>query len=315
MIPFRFACPKCRTPLAKSHEGDKMQCPVDGSIYRCENGIWRFLTPERELYYQKFIEEYETIRKKEGRGQPDPSYYRSLPWRDLSGTFKNDWRIRAHSFDTFIKEFFIPQETNSKLPLKILDIGAGNCWLSNRLSERGHALASIDLMDNNFDGLGAHIYYDTALLPIQAEFDHLPFEAQQADLAIFNASFHYSAHFEDTLKEIMRVLTKEGQIVILDSPFYYNPASGEKMVREREERFTHLYGFPSNSIASENFLTFQRLTKLAAALRLRWKIIRPNYGLRWNLRFLKARLLGKREPAQFLIAVGQREATYKMALW
>ena len=292
-----------------------MKCPVDGSIYGCENGIWRFLTPERELYFQKFSQEYELIRQREGRGQLDQAYYRSLPNQDISGTFKHDWQIRAHSFDAFIKDVCIPLENHHQRPLQILDIGAGNCWLSNKLAERGHILAAIDLMINNFDGLGAYIYYDTAILPIQADFDYLPFEAQQADLAIFNASFHYSMQYESTLKEIMRVLNQNGQVIILDSPFYNNPASGLEMVREREEKFTHMYGFPSNAIPSENFLTFKRLESLASTLELHWKIIRPDYGLRWNIRFLKSRLLRKREPAKFLIAVGQREATYKMALW
>jgi hypothetical protein len=75
------------------------------------------------------------------------------------------------------------------------------------------------------------------------------------------------------------------------------------MVQERESQFVKQYGFPSNALPSENFLTYQRLADLAAGQQLRMQIITPNYGIAWLLRPLKARLFGQREPARFHLIV------------
>jgi len=300
-----FVCPACRAPL-EAPTPDQRRCPTDGSVYRRVDGIWHFLTPERETFFRQFMREYETVRRAEGRGSDDPAYYRALPFEDLTGRFCDQWRIRAGSFRALVDRILRPLEAAHVRPLKILDLGAGNGWLSHRLTGRGHQVAAVDLLTNAFDGLGAHVYYDCAFTPVQAEFDRLPFDRGQADLAVFNASFHYSTNYETTLRETLRVLRPDGRLVILDSPVYHDPASGRQMVREREAQFQEQYGFPSNAIPSENFLTFDRLAQLEATLGLRWEWVKPFYGWRWALRPWWARLRGRREPAQFLLIVGQQ---------
>jgi SAM-dependent methyltransferase len=216
-----------------------------------------------------------------------------------------DWRIRAIGFDTFVAQVLVPLE-QSKVPQRILDLGAGNSWLSNRLAQRGHAVWAVDLATNDFDGLGAYRKYDTVFTPVQAEFDRLPFPDAAVDLLIFNASLHYSVELRATLAEALRVLAPAGSLVILDSPVYQDAASGAQMVRERESQFQERFGFPSNALPSENYLTYGRLNELAAALHLRWQILTPFYDLRWTLKPLVARLLGRREPAKFHLIVGKR---------
>jgi hypothetical protein len=83
------------------------------------------------------------------------------------------------------------------------------------------------------------------------------------------------------------------------------------MVREREAAFQRAYGFPSNALASEGYLSEARLAALATALGLRWRRIAPFYGWRWALRPLLARLRGRREPARFLVLVGTRERYHR----
>lgn len=304
MTEFAFACPICGTPLDASAP-DEQRCPADRASYRRVAGIWRFLAPERAAFFQQFIHEYETVRQAEGRGSDDPAYYRALPFEDLTGRFSDDWRIRAKSFQTLLEQVVIPLEARRGRPLKVLDLGAGNGWLSYRLAGRGHQVAAIDLLTNTFDGLGAYIHYDVAFTPVQAEFDRLPFVGGQVDLAVFNGSLHYAMDYTTTLGEALRVLRPDGRLVIMDSPVYRDAASGEQMVREREAQFEQAYGFPSNAIPSENYLTYARLEELADTLGLNWQIITPFYGWRWVLRPWKARLLGHREPAKFLVIVGE----------
>ncbi len=300
---FEFACPRCHASLVETG-ADQLKCPADHLKFQQVGGIWRMLLPERQSAFEPFIQEYETVRRGEGRGSSSAAYYQALPYRDLSGRMAADWHIRSASFEAFRKRVLSPYEQlASGRPLRILDLGSGNGWLSNRLAARGHYVAAVDLSTNNFDGLGCWGYYETAFLPVQAEFDDLPFTNQSVDLVLFNASFHYSTCYERTLKESLRVLTPSGRVVLLDTPFYHNLISGEQMVLERQALFTRKFGFPSNALASENYLTYQRLAALAADLELSYQVLTPFYGIKWALRPWKARLLGRREPARFHLVV------------
>jgi SAM-dependent methyltransferase len=302
LSPASFACSRCGSALKRTSSGE-LFCPLDGLHFVRIDRVWRMLLPERQPVYSVFIQEYETVRRAEGRGSQQAEYYRTLPYRDLSGRRVSDWRIRAASFSTFLAHVVQPLETKSTRPLNVLDLGAGSGWLANRLAARGHCVAAVDLIVNDFDGLGCCRFYETAFTPLQAEFDHLPFTQKSFDLVIFNASLHYSTDYETTLRETLRVLDPAGKLVVLDSPFYRDASSGMQMVGERQSQYVQQYGFPSNALPSENYLTYQRLVDLSAALQLHSQILTPFYGLRWLLRPLKARLLGQREPAKFHVVV------------
>jgi SAM-dependent methyltransferase len=305
MSDLTLACPRCGTRLTEAGTC-RLRCPIDGLEYTCTKGIWRFLLPERELYFSQFVQDYETIRRAEGRGASDPAWYRALPFEDITSRYSADWRVRRHSYEVLLNRVIAPMERTRRRTLKVADLGAGNCWLSNQLSARGHDLAAIDLLTNDFDGLGAHIHYETEFTLIQAEFDRLPVESNRFDLVIFNGSFHYSIDYTNTLVEALRILRADGKLVLMDSPIYHNSASGRQMVRERAAQFERCHGFRSDALPSQNFLTYSRMETLASDLYLKWQIFRPFYGWRWALRPLRARLRGHREPAKFHVIAGER---------
>lgn len=296
-----FACPNCHTSLEQVSE-DEWSCPVEGLSFPRIDGVWRFMLPGRLAGYEQFVHEYETIRRAEGRGAPDPAYYRALPYQDLSGKMSSDWRIRAASFDTLVQKVIGPPGSC----LRVLDLGAGNGWLSNRLTGLGHQVLAVDLMTNDFDGLGCQRFYENSFTPIQAEFDRLPCADASADLVVFNASLHYSVSLRETLVEALRVLGQAGRLVLMDSPVYHDAESGKSMVREREAQFTQRYGFPSNTLKSENFLTHAGLENLGRELKIEWRYFTPFYGIGWTIKPLKAQLLGRREPARFHVISGRR---------
>ncbi len=311
MTALPLACPRCGSIL-KLAAPDELECCEEGCHKGCPKGlrfsrvagIWRMLLPEREALFNQFIHEYETIRLAEGRQSQDPAYYRSLPYRDLSGRMSADWRIRAASYTVLRQRIIAPLSKQMGKGLRVLDLGAGNAWLSNLLAHLGHWVTALDLITNDYDGLGCYRFYETLFTAVQAEFDHLPIPDRSADLVIFNASLHYSTNFLLTLKEARRVLAPAGRLVILDTPLYHNPDSGRQMVREREANFRKQYGFPSNALASESFLTYTRLEELGNALQMRWRLVTPFYGWKWAARPLLARLRGRREPARFHVIEG-----------
>jgi hypothetical protein len=77
------------------------------------------------------------------------------------------------------------------------------------------------------------------------------------------------------------------------------------MVQEREARFVRTYGFASNALPSEQFLTPQRLAELASDLGLEWQIVTPRLPWRDALSRRVNGLRARREPAQFPVLVAR----------
>ena len=254
---------------------------------------------------QQFLKDYAIIRHAEGRGMDDPAYYLALPYRDLSGKNQAQWAIRGRSYGYFEQKVLPAIEHAAKRPLDILDLGAGNGWMSYRLALRGHRPAALDIFSDSQDGLRAARHYPSAFPRIEAEFDVLPFAAASFDLAIYNSSFHYSVDYSRTLGEVRRCLRKSGCVVIMDSPVYRRREDGERMIEERHERFQRQYGFRSDAVPSREFLDEPLLEELSRQLQLEWRIWRPWYGWRWWLRPTLAKLAGRRPPSRFWILMGR----------
>jgi SAM-dependent methyltransferase len=280
-------------------------CSYCGFTFVREGRIWKALTPAREQRFQQFMIEYETVRLREGRGSAGAHFYLELPYKDVTGHNAWQWKIRSRSFGFFYQRILPWLEYRYKSGLDVLDIGAGNCWLSYRLALRGHRPTSVDLLTNTLDGLGAaHHYIDFLPRPFdlfQAEMDRLPFDCAQFDVAVFNASFHYSEAYVRTLQETLRCLRRPGHLLIIDSPYYRNDESGQQMLEDKHLIFQSEYGFPSDSIRSREYLTPDTLNELALEHGIEWKQFEPWYGVGWALRPLKARLLRRREPAKFYV--------------
>jgi SAM-dependent methyltransferase len=269
--------------------------------------------------YTSFLREYHTIRHDQGWGRPDAGYFLALPEVAANDPQWAIWRRRTESYHVLRLQVIAPLAERLGRPLRILDLGAGNCWLTYRLTELGHQVAAVDLSADATDGLGAHSWYAheletrgrSPMTPIQADFNHLPLPDYAVDLALFNASLHYSIASEETLREALRVLAPDGIVVILDSPVYHDALSGEQMVRERESAFERSYGFRSDSLPAEQFLTWHRLDDLACALDLHWRICAAvggrNFGsLSYRTRRLWRRVRGLRELAELPVIVGAR---------
>jgi len=254
---------------------------------------------------RQFLTDYGVIRRAEGRGSDDPSYFLALPFEDVTGRHSAQWEIRARSYRYFERSILPEFEQSAQRPLDILDLGAGNGWMSYRLALRGHRPVALDIFADSRDGLRAARHFPRAFPLCEAEFDQLPLVPDRFDLAIFNSSFHYSADYHRTLREVRRCLRTTGAVVIMDTPVYALRQDGERMVTERREQFQRQYGFPSDALDNLEFLDKPRLDDLARGLDLEWRILRPWYGWRWHLRPLWAWLSGRRPPSRFWILVGR----------
>ena len=298
----RMQCPRCKTDLIG------LSCMQCGLRMWTSNGIVHALPPERAAHFARFMQDYEHIRAVEGRGSESREFYLGLPYKDSSGRNSGQWHIRARSYDCLINHILKGPGRRRT----VLDIGAGNCWMSFRLAQLGYRPVAVDLLTNENDGLGAATHYqDTLAEPFprfQAEITRLPFQDEQFDVVIFNASFHYSEDCEASLHEAFRCLKRGGMVVISDTAWYSRLESGRKMVAERQATFLRKYGTASNSIRALEFLTDERLRGLEEQLSIHWTPFYPRYGLKWAMRPLVARLRGRREPSRFRIYTAKKNA-------
>lgn len=304
-MSFGFVCPLCRDPLQQT-AATTYVCPRDKQRYHSVDGIWRFLPPPLAARYEHFITSYETIRLAEGWGSATATDYRALPFTYGSGPYRDVWRIRVGSYQALVARIVTPLAHTRQKPLRVLDLGAGTGWLSYRLAGMGHRSAAVDLIVNDWDGLGAWKYYAPSppFLPVQAAFEHLPFTEASSDLVIFNGAIHYARDYTATLQEVCRLLRPGGQIVIMDSPFYRQDRSGMQMVQEKAAVFQETHGIDLDTLPAENYLTPRHLDRLSRELGIKWHLIRPFRGIRWTIRGWRHRLRRRRAPATFPLIVG-----------
>lgn len=310
-------CPMCTSALgmlAIDHAPDALSYDCSRCSYSVtsQNGIWQAVSPERLAHFSRFIEDYQRIRKAEGRGSARPEFYLNLPYQDVTANNSWQWKIRARSFDCITRKILPSLRRSAEQKPKVLDLGAGNGWMSYRLALMGYDSVAVDVMTNEHDGLGAAVHFGRrlrSLFPrIRAEMSTLPFADGQFDAVVFNASFHYAEDYHAVLSEALRCSKADGVVVIADTPWYSSDESGQTMIAERRAVFARRYGTASDSIRSLEYLTDQRLRDLERALNIGWEVITPSYGLQWTMRPLVAKLRGKREPSHFRIYAARRTA-------
>ena len=315
-VELGLQCPQCGTFLGRWRQDEwppefLFSCATCHFQLYQEDGIWRGLPPGRAAHFERFLREYETVREAEGRGSDQPEYYLALPYEDRSGHNSQQWEIRARTYQFLEHRILSGLESGSRSALRVLDLGAGNGWMSYRLALRRHQPVAVDVLVWKRDGLGAAVHYRQRvpnLFPrFQAELDCLPFTDNQFDVAIFNASFHYSEDYVETLGEAIRCLRPGGTVIIADTAWYRRDESGLRMIAERREAFLQRYGFASDAIPSLEYLTDRRLKQLEEQFGLRWQTYSPFYGVRWALRPVVAKLKRRREPSRFRIYVAEVE--------
>jgi SAM-dependent methyltransferase len=247
---------------------------------------------------------YGAHRASEGRDL-DPVSMRQLPYL-AAGPLARQWAVRARTFDAFVERILRPMARRSPRPLRVLDLGAGNGWLSWRAALDGHEAVALDVRDDHVDGLGAaEAYLESAsgrFHRVVASFESLPIAAGGFDLVVFNASLHYALDLAATLGEARRVTQPGGRIVVLDSAFYAREADGERMLMEKRLDAPARFGERADVLMSLPFieyLTPARLEAASARLGLTWTRHRVRYPLWYEFRPLAARLRGRRAPSRF----------------
>ena len=267
---------------------------------------------------------YAAHRASEGRAY-DRDALLALPYlADGSSALARQWAVRARTYEAVMGGVLLPllagtrdSRLGTRVPdesrvsgpesrLRLLDLGAGNGWLSWRAAMVGCECVALDLRDDAVDGLGAAAPYlerpEGGFARVAGSFDALPVAAGTFDVVVFNASVHYATDLAAVLREARRVVRAGGRVVVLDSPFYRRDADGSAMVAEKRGHAAERFGDRAAALMALpaiEYLTAERLAHASAALGLTWRRRRVRYPLWYELRPYVARLRGRRAPSRF----------------
>jgi SAM-dependent methyltransferase len=243
-----------------------------------------------------FATAYAEHRESEGRRLARADLL-ALPWL-REGPHASQWAVRSRTFEAFLDRVLEPAAKSSARPLTVLDLGAGNGWLSHRVAALGHSAFALDIRGDDVDGLGAGDW-PAHFERILASFDSIPLADASSDITVFNASLHYAVDLPAVLAEAKRVTRRGGTIAILDSPFYRRERHGEAMVAEKRCSATVQFGDRAEALTSLDCVEFLTRARLTAASGIEWRRHRVLYPLAYELRPLVAALSGRRPPSRF----------------
>lgn len=290
----RLACPECGGDVWETGI-ERVACVVCQCAFERRASIWRFLTAPRREELEPFIQQYRIIRQHDGRRISTPNYYRRLPFVRDEDPHAGEWRIRRETYQNLLAHVF----RGDRPWLRVLDIGAGNGWLSHRLTALGHGVVAVDAIDDDTDGLGAARHYATRFVVVQADFDALPFASRQFDVAVFNGSLHYARDPAATIERVHHLLVPGGTVVVMDSPMFRREKDGSAMVEDNVRRFMDACGLARVVQPGPGFLTYDRLAGIAERLDLRLRFIPSRGSIKLRVQRMVSRVRLGRAPAAF----------------
>lgn len=163
----------------------------------------------------KFEDNYIELRKKEN-WIADNETLRSLPDVSKKNANYKLWMMRKDTAQRFSKYL-----TEKRTVNKILDLGCGNGWFSNMLAQHTHTeiVCGVDI---NFTELrqAVTVFRSKKLYWLYADIFQEELPKNFFDVITLNASFQYFSNAEITIQSLLALLKPDGEIHILDSPFY-----------------------------------------------------------------------------------------------
>jgi len=158
---------------------------------------------------------YVDLRRAESRIYSDEEVI-CLPDVVEDHLYRKEWEIRKDSCQRLV-DFL----KSKRRPLKILEIGCGNGWLSHRLSQI--ASSYVIGLDVNLLELqqAERIFKASANLAfVYGDIDSVSLEKQRFDVIVFAAAIQYFKVLPDILRKTLERLNENGEIHVIDSQFY-----------------------------------------------------------------------------------------------
>lgn len=248
--------------------------------------------PAREA----FLNQYRYVRERDGYRDGSPEYYRALPWTAGSDPQHRVWSVRQRSFEKFRQMVLARFHRRAAV---ILDLGAGNGWLSHRMTLDGCTAVAVDIDRDDRDGLGAGRHFAVRFGRVQADFDALPFARRSFDVVVFNGSLHYAPNVRATLARAAALVAPGGVLAVIDSPMFQCPHAAQSMRERVIQRFQREYGVQDPVMPGDGYLLFSALGETAHRLGFDPYFFESQGDAKWRVGRWAARIWHGRQSASF----------------
>ncbi|MBV9962243.1 MAG: methyltransferase [Parafilimonas sp.] len=200
--------------------------------YLLDNGVY---VNQNAAIDRGFEEKYIELRKKENRIYTNDQVKR-LPLIENTHPHYKEWILRKQSANRLLK--YLRQKGK---PLKILEVGCGNGWLSKLLAAAGTYVVGLDV---NFIELkqAASIFKKENLYFVYNLLSEKLLSEFKFDIVVFAASAQYFPSIKNTVHMILPSLNTDGEVHILDTNFY--ALNEVEAAQKRTKDYYSELGFP-----------------------------------------------------------------------
>ncbi|MCX6319073.1 MAG: methyltransferase domain-containing protein [Bacteroidetes bacterium] len=184
-----------------------------------------------------FEEQYLALRAKENWLSTDDEV-KALPVVSANHPHYKEWKIRARSANRLMQ--YLRQK---KRPLRILETGCGNGWLSNQLALiPENTVTGADINTTELQQ-AKRVFGDRHnLVFTEGDIRQGLFKKSRYDIVVFAASIQYFSWFGEIIHAALELTVDRGEVHIMDSPFY--AASERKRAAQRSASYFTKQGFP-----------------------------------------------------------------------
>lgn len=221
-----LGCPICLGTLVPHGEAG-LECITCATQYPVAGGIPSLVRPGDRARLAAWSHGYQLARKADGWCPLSREAALGLPFVSPPGYPALYWQVRRQSFRALLR--LLAQEGPRPEAGPVADLGAGNGWLSYRLTRRGYRVVAVDVnADAPFGLAGASPYVEAGypFLRVQGDLEHLPLRPGRLSLIVLNASLHYCEKLGATLQRAADAVQAGGALIVLDTPTSRRPAAG-----------------------------------------------------------------------------------------
>jgi 2-polyprenyl-6-hydroxyphenyl methylase/3-demethylubiquinone-9 3-methyltransferase len=222
-------CPDCRRQIDLA--GLRCACGL-GFEYR--DGVLRLLGRAFGRELRAFTAIFSAIRQAQGKRLLAPTAYPLLPGGPAVRG-QHEWRLRR--YDLALARRLL----RGRGVQRILDVGAWNGWLSNRLARDGHDVTAVDYFDDPLDGLGARQFYGSDWRAIQLDITDLGVLNERYDLAIVNRCLQFAGDPAGFVAHVAERVAPGGTLLLTGLHIFRDArrkaAEVARMQQQHRERF------------------------------------------------------------------------------
>jgi ubiquinone/menaquinone biosynthesis C-methylase UbiE len=182
--------------------------------------------PSAEEGFAKF---YSLLRKKEGRIYTDADVA-TLPFIYASHPHYNEWVIRKHS-----QKALVSYIKHKNTIATILEVGCGNGWLSAGMAKAIDAeVTGIDINTYELEQAKRVFKNIPNLNFVHSNLQSDSLKNEKFDMILFAASIQYFPSLKQIIQIAIEHLTLQGEVHIMDSPFYQLQETAAARQRTKE---------------------------------------------------------------------------------